>query len=224
MPHCHGDGSDFIAADTSAVPPLAAAAAPPQPTIPLGSDRFKGVTRSVNVAPPPPATTATTTGAASAASDAAKHNGGWRFEAHFTPPPNKKAGKGARRRVVFLGQYTSEEEAAAAHDRAAIKFLGEAAASAGGHLNFAASRYAAEMSAPAVRDLTPADYARSLRRRAQGNCRGVRSTYRGVTRHRCGRWEARMGQVRGGRVALGACGTRVMRVEHSQLADPRLLR
>lgn len=47
-----------------------------------------------------------------------------------------------------------------------------------------------------MRNLTKEEFVHILRRQSTGFSRGT-SKYRGVTLHKCGRWEARMGQFLG---------------------------
>ncbi|KAI7751214.1 hypothetical protein M8C21_021283 [Ambrosia artemisiifolia] len=47
-----------------------------------------------------------------------------------------------------------------------------------------------------MKDLSKEDFIHILRRQSNGFSRGT-SKYRGVTLHKCGRWEARMGQLLG---------------------------
>ncbi|XP_073274493.1 floral homeotic protein APETALA 2-like isoform X2 [Primulina huaijiensis] len=47
-----------------------------------------------------------------------------------------------------------------------------------------------------MKNLTKEEFVHILRRQSTGFCRGS-SKYRGVTLHKCGRWEARMGQFLG---------------------------
>jgi len=47
-----------------------------------------------------------------------------------------------------------------------------------------------------MKNLTKEEFVHLLRRQSTGFSRGS-SKYRGVTLHKCGRWEARMGQLLG---------------------------
>ncbi|EMS65608.1 Floral homeotic protein APETALA 2 [Triticum urartu] len=76
-----------------------------------------------------------------------------------------------------------------AYDRAAIKFRGLEA-----DINFNLSDYEEDLKQ--MRNWTKEEFVHILRRQSTGFARGS-SKYRGVTLHKCGRWEARMGQLLG---------------------------
>nr|CAD1827681.1 unnamed protein product [Ananas comosus var. bracteatus] len=76
-----------------------------------------------------------------------------------------------------------------AYDRAAIKFRGVDA-----DINFGLDDYQEDMKQ--MSNLTKEEFVHVLRRQSTGFPRGS-SKYRGVTLHKCGRWEARMGQFWG---------------------------
>lgn len=90
---------------------------------------------------------------------------------------------------VYLGGFDTAHAAARAYDRAAIKFRGKEA-----DINFSLSDYEDDMNQN--KDLTKEEFVHVLRRQSTGYPRGS-SKYRGVTLHKCGRWEARMGQFLG---------------------------
>ncbi|KAL2481454.1 Ethylene-responsive transcription factor RAP2-7 [Abeliophyllum distichum] len=77
---------------------------------------------------------------------------------------------------------------ARAYDRAAIKFRGLDA-----DINFNISDYE---DLKQMMNLSKEEFVHILRRQSTGFSRGS-SKYRGVTLHKCGRWEARMGQLLG---------------------------
>ncbi|XXG81086.1 hypothetical protein AAC387_Pa09g1804 [Persea americana] len=135
-------------------------------------------------------------------------------EVKVSPPPVKKSRRGPRskssqyrgvtfyRRTgrweshiwdcgkqVYLGGFDTAHAAARAYDRAAIKFRGVEA-----DINFNISDYDEDMKQ--LRDLAKEEFVHILRRQSTGFSRGS-SKYRGVTLHKCGRWEARMGQFLG---------------------------
>ncbi|XP_017697250.2 APETALA2-like protein 3 [Phoenix dactylifera] len=90
---------------------------------------------------------------------------------------------------VYLGGFDTAHAAARAYDRAAIKFRGVDA-----DINFNISDYEEDLKQ--MRNLTKEEFVHILRRQSTGFARGS-SRYRGVTLHKCGRWEARMGQFLG---------------------------
>ncbi|OVA09937.1 AP2/ERF domain [Macleaya cordata] len=90
---------------------------------------------------------------------------------------------------VYLGGFDTAHAAARAYDRAAIKFRGVEA-----DINFNLSDYDDDLKQ--MKNLTKEEFVHILRRQSTGFSRGS-SKYRGVTLHKCGRWEARMGQFLG---------------------------
>jgi AP2-like factor (euAP2 lineage) len=87
------------------------------------------------------------------------------------------------------GGFDTAHAAARAYDRAAIKFRGVDA-----DINFNLSDYEDDMKQ--MKGLSKEEFVHVLRRQSTGFSRGS-SKYRGVTLHKCGRWEARMGQFLG---------------------------
>ncbi|XP_024186592.1 AP2-like ethylene-responsive transcription factor TOE3 isoform X1 [Rosa chinensis] len=90
---------------------------------------------------------------------------------------------------VYLGGFDTAHSAARAYDRAAIKFRGTEA-----DINFNVSDYDEDIKQ--MSKFTKEEFVHILRRQSTGFARGS-SKYRGVTLHKCGRWEARMGQLLG---------------------------
>ncbi|KAM0008240.1 putative transcription factor AP2-EREBP family [Helianthus debilis subsp. tardiflorus] len=89
-----------------------------------------------------------------------------------------------------------------AYDRAAIKFRGVQA-----DINFNLEDYEDDLKQ--MSSLSKEEFVHVLRRQSTGFPRGS-SKYRGVTLHKCGRWEARMGQFLGKKyVYLGLFDTEV---------------
>ncbi|CAI0548540.1 unnamed protein product [Linum tenue] len=90
---------------------------------------------------------------------------------------------------VYLGGFDTAHAAARVYDRAAIKFRGVDA-----DINFSLGDYEEDMNQ--MKNLTKEESVHILRRQSTGFSRGS-SKFRGVTLHKCGRWEARMGQFLG---------------------------
>ncbi|KAK6151205.1 hypothetical protein DH2020_016137 [Rehmannia glutinosa] len=103
---------------------------------------------------------------------------------------------------VYLGGFDTAHAAACAYDRAAIKFRGVEA-----DINFSLEDYEDDLKQ--MSNLTKEEFVHVLRRQSTGFPRGS-SKYRGVTLHKCGRWEARMGQFLGKKyVYLGLFDTEI---------------
>ncbi|KAI7751378.1 hypothetical protein M8C21_016926 [Ambrosia artemisiifolia] len=103
---------------------------------------------------------------------------------------------------IYLGGFDTAHAAARAYDRAAIKFRGLDA-----DINFNTSDY--EEDIKQIKNMTKEEFVHILRRRSTGFSRGS-SKYRGVTLHKCGRWEARMGQFLGKKyIYLGLFDTEI---------------
>ncbi|KAL4591965.1 hypothetical protein LXL04_004942 [Taraxacum kok-saghyz] len=90
---------------------------------------------------------------------------------------------------VYLGGFDTAHAAARAYDQAAIRFRGLNA-----DINFTINHYQEDLKQ--MNNLTKEELVHVLRRQSSGFSRGS-SKYRGVTLHKCGRWEARIGQFLG---------------------------
>ncbi|PAN23166.1 hypothetical protein PAHAL_4G072500 [Panicum hallii] len=90
---------------------------------------------------------------------------------------------------VYLGGFDTAQAAARAYDQAAIKFRGVNA-----DINFTLSDYTDEIKK--MKNFSKEEFVQVLRRQGAGFVRGS-SRFRGVTQHKCGKWEARIGQLMG---------------------------
>ncbi|CAH1452180.1 unnamed protein product [Lactuca virosa] len=103
---------------------------------------------------------------------------------------------------VYLGGFDTAHAAARAYDQAAIRFRGLNA-----DINFNVNDYHEHLKQ--IKNLTKEEFVHVLRRQSTGFSRGS-SKYRGVTLHKCGRWEARMGQFLGKKyIYLGLFDTEI---------------
>lgn len=116
-----------------------------------------------------------------------KHRRSGRYEAHIWI---KELG-----RQVYLGGYEFEEHAAEAYDIAALKSKGRRTKT-----NFELTKYSDLLGC--INRMTMEELIMAVRRQSQGFSRGT-SSFRGVTHHPSGRWEARIGVPGAKHVYLG---------------------
>uniref|UniRef100_K3XWR3 AP2/ERF domain-containing protein n=1 Tax=Setaria italica TaxID=4555 RepID=K3XWR3_SETIT len=93
------------------------------------------------------------------------------------------------KQVYLVNTLRSPSPACRAYDQAAIKFRGVNA-----DINFTLSDYKDEIKK--MKNFSKEEFVQVLRRQGAGFVRGS-SRFRGVTQHKCGKWEARIGQLMG---------------------------
>jgi len=117
---------------------------------------------------------------------------------------------------VYLGSYVTEENAAKAHDLAALKYWG---ISQHTKLNFNVSEYEKEIEI--MKNMNQDEFVAYIRRQSSCFSRGT-SSYRGVTRRKDGKWQARIGRIGESRetkdIYLGTFETEVEAAEAYDLA------
>ncbi|XP_020572790.1 AP2-like ethylene-responsive transcription factor PLT2 isoform X2 [Phalaenopsis equestris] len=125
-----------------------------------------------------------------------------KYEAHLWDKTSRVEGS---RRKGKHGSYESEEKAARAHDLAVLKYWGLSQTT---KLNFPVSDYEDELEI--MKTMTQDEYVAHVKRKNSCFSRGA-SAFRGVTRRKDGKWQARIGRVGESRdvkdIYLGTFGT-----------------
>uniref|UniRef100_A0A0E0LRR9 AP2/ERF domain-containing protein n=1 Tax=Oryza punctata TaxID=4537 RepID=A0A0E0LRR9_ORYPU len=136
-----------------------------------------------------------------------------KFEAHLWDNTSQVEG---RKRKGKHGSYVTEENAARAHDLAALKYWG---AGPNTKLNFNVSDYEKEIER--MKTMSQDEFVVYIRRQSSCFSRGT-SSYRGVTRRKDGRWQARIGRIGESRdtkdIYLGTFETEIEAAEAYDLA------
>ncbi|XP_020110672.1 AP2-like ethylene-responsive transcription factor AIL1 [Ananas comosus] len=112
-----------------------------------------------------------------------------KYEAHLWDNTSQVEGRKRKGKHVYLGSYESEEKAARAHDLAALKYWGPGP---NAKLNFSVSDYEKELEV--MKTMSQEEFVAYVRRTSSCFSRGA-SVYRGVTRRKDGKWQARIGRV-----------------------------
>jgi hypothetical protein len=112
-----------------------------------------------------------------------------KYEAHLWDNLGRAEGRKRKGRHIYLGSYDNEEKAARAHDLAVLKFWGP---SSEAKLNFPVSEY--EKDVETMRTMSNDEYVAHVRRKSTCFSRGS-SQFRGVTRRKDGKFQARIGRV-----------------------------
>ncbi|CAM0911132.1 unnamed protein product [Alopecurus aequalis] len=139
-----------------------------------------------------------------------------KFEAHLWDNTSQVEGRKRKGKHVYLGSYVTEENAAKAHDLAALKYWG---ISQHTKLNFNVSDYEKEIEI--MKNMNQDEFVAYIRRQSSCFSRGT-SAYRGVTRRKDGKWQARIGRIGESRdtkdIYLGTFETEVEAAEAYDLA------
>ncbi|XP_078179882.1 AP2-like ethylene-responsive transcription factor AIL5 isoform X2 [Carex rostrata] len=112
-----------------------------------------------------------------------------KFEAHLWDNIHCAPGRKRKGRHIYLGNYDNEDKAARAHDLAVLKFWGP---SSEAKLNFPVSEYEEDLET--MKTMSHDEYVASVRRKSTCFSRGS-SQFRGVTRRKDGKFQARIGRV-----------------------------
>jgi len=112
-----------------------------------------------------------------------------KYEAHLWDNTSQVEGRKRKGKHVYLGSYVTEEQAARAHDLAALKYCGTGPNT---KLNFNSSDYEKEIEI--MKTMSQDEFVAYIRRQSSCFSRGT-SSYRGVTRRKDGKWQARIGRI-----------------------------
>ncbi|PUZ62936.1 hypothetical protein GQ55_3G026400 [Panicum hallii var. hallii] len=112
-----------------------------------------------------------------------------KYEAHLWDNTSQVEGRKRKGKHVYLGSYVTEEQAARAHDLAALKYWGTGPNT---KLNFNISDYEKEIEI--MKTMSQDEFVAYIRRKSSCFSRGT-SSYRGVTRRKDGKWQARIGRI-----------------------------
>ncbi|CAO2189616.1 unnamed protein product [Urochloa humidicola] len=112
-----------------------------------------------------------------------------KYEAHLWDNTSQVEGRKRKGKHVYLGSYVTDEQAARAHDLAALKYWGTGPNT---KLNFNVSDYEKEIEI--MKTMSQDEFVAYIRRQSSCFSRGT-SSYRGVTRRKDGKWQARIGRI-----------------------------
>ncbi|KAF8707109.1 hypothetical protein HU200_030342 [Digitaria exilis] len=112
-----------------------------------------------------------------------------KYEAHLWDNTSQVEGRKRKGKHGVTGSYVTEEQAARAHDLAALKYWGTGPNI---KLNFNISDY--EKETEIMKTMSQDEFVAYIRRQSSCFSRGT-SSYRGVTRRKDGKWQARIGRI-----------------------------